>query len=316
MKRPDFRMLSLLIPATASAVGFFCFAVLAFSVVEMSSLSQEYRVALVRFGAHALAFGSEVGTLAAVVEIYRKPQREAWDWLALFISIASTFAAFGLSFTVMIGKDKIAFGPWFEFVGPLALALFAALDSYGGFVELGIYLRGQTLAAWYDSQRDEYGKSLDYELDVARKRSEHAAAMDAIAKPRETEELQRRIDELLTELRFANSIIDEYERMAPVDATPPPPAQNSAPLPTTGDESGTSGAPVATTPAKVETEVEPVVNQSPPLLPISVGEWREMRKALPTQPTSCAEVNAILVERGREPKPATTASRWVHEFDV
>jgi hypothetical protein len=66
---------SLLIPAAASSIGFFCFAVLAFSFTELSTLPADFRMALVLVGSFSLAFGSEVGTLSSVVEIYRKGER-------------------------------------------------------------------------------------------------------------------------------------------------------------------------------------------------------------------------------------------------
>ena len=93
----DYRLLSLLIPAAASSVGFFCFGVLAFSFTELATLPAAFRTGLVLVGSFALAFGSEVGTLASVVEIYRKPRRAAWDYLALAVSVLATVGARSLS---------------------------------------------------------------------------------------------------------------------------------------------------------------------------------------------------------------------------
>ena len=53
------RGLSLLIPSVAAAVGFFCFAVLAFGFTELETLSASFRRGLVITGAFTLAFGSE-----------------------------------------------------------------------------------------------------------------------------------------------------------------------------------------------------------------------------------------------------------------
>ena len=101
MERPrtmGIRGWSLLVPAIASSVGFFCFGVLAFGFTELSTLSDGFRKALVLTGSFSLAFGGEVGTLSGVVEIYRKNRRlEGWDRFALITSLMSTFGAFVLA---------------------------------------------------------------------------------------------------------------------------------------------------------------------------------------------------------------------------
>jgi len=142
MNRPKplgFRGLSLLLPSISSAIGFFCFAVLAYSFTEIQDLSAGFRRALVIVGAFTLAFGSEVGTLAQVVEIYRKPARVLWDWLALVISGAATVTSFVLAFAVLILRD-LAWVSLLRDYGAVVLGILAALDSYGGFMEFGLYL--------------------------------------------------------------------------------------------------------------------------------------------------------------------------------
>lgn len=144
-----FRGLSLLLPSIASAVGFFCFAVLAYSFTEIQGLSVGFRRGLVLVGAFTLAFGSEVGTLSNVVEIYRKPRRVIWDWLALVISGATTVTSFALAFAVLILRD-LAWVTMVRDYGAVALGVLAALDSYGGFVEFGLYLNS------HDARIDEW----------------------------------------------------------------------------------------------------------------------------------------------------------------
>lgn len=134
------RLLSLLIPACASGLGFFCFSVLAFGFTELAGLPEAFRRSLVLVGAFALAFGAEVGTLSSVVEIYRKGERLGrWDKAALVVSVLATFGAFVLSFAELLGA-RATWGAVVQLYGPVVLGLLAALDSYGGFMELGLYL--------------------------------------------------------------------------------------------------------------------------------------------------------------------------------
>lgn len=141
---------SLLVPALLSAVGFFCFGVLGFSFTELTVLPEAFRTTLVLTGAFALAFGAEVGTLSNVVEIYRKGQQvRGWDAIALAISILATFTAFILAFATLLGVSA-TWGATVRLYGPIALGLLAALDSYGNFLEFGLYLNS------YDARLESY----------------------------------------------------------------------------------------------------------------------------------------------------------------
>lgn len=133
------RGLSLLIPALGSSVGFFCFAVLAFSFTEFEALPATFRRGMVLVGAFSLAFGSEFGTLSNVIDIYRKQQQSAWDWAALIISGISTFMSFLLAFATLLNV-KATWSTSMQLYGPVILGILAALDSYGGFMEFGLYL--------------------------------------------------------------------------------------------------------------------------------------------------------------------------------
>lgn len=162
---------SLLLPAVASSVGFFAFGVLAFSFTELEALG-DFRRVLVIVGAITLAFGSEVGTLASVTEIYRKGEiLGKWDKFALGVSILATFGAFTLAFAELLGA-RATWGETVQMYGPVVLGLLAALDSYGGFMEFGLYLgtfdkrmsewvysfeefKRQTLAAEYAERQAE-----------------------------------------------------------------------------------------------------------------------------------------------------------------
>ena len=133
---------SLLVPSIASAIGFFAFAVLAFGFTELDTLPQAYRKALVLTGAFSLAFGSEVGTLSSVVEIYRKGETlRKWDRIALVISIASTVCAFILAFATLLNV-KATWSASVKLYFPILLGLLSGLDSYSNFLEFGLYLNG------------------------------------------------------------------------------------------------------------------------------------------------------------------------------
>lgn len=147
-KRPfhDFRAWSLLLPAAASAIGFFAFAVLAFSFTEMSTLSRSFRTSLVVIGAFALAIGGELGTLTNTIEVFRKSKKDAqyesatkWDWAGLVVSLAATMGEFLIAFAALLGV-KVTWSLPFQLWGPIALGLLSALDAYVGFMEVGLYL--------------------------------------------------------------------------------------------------------------------------------------------------------------------------------
>jgi hypothetical protein len=139
-KALGWRGLSLLVPACMSAIGFFAFAVMAFGFTEIETLAPGYRTTLVLVGAVSLAAGSEIGTLSAVVEIFRKNEQcKAWDWIGLGISALCTLTAFVLSFAALLGVQAT----WSEIVklyGPIILGALSALDAYSGFMEFGLYL--------------------------------------------------------------------------------------------------------------------------------------------------------------------------------
>ena len=206
MQRPQamgIRGWSLLIPAIASSVGFFCFAVLGFSFTELNVLPQQFRTALVLVGAFTLAFGSEVGTLANVVDIFRKGERlGGWDKLTLVVSVCSTMAAFILAFAELLGTNA----QWSDTVrlwGPIALGVLAAFDSYGGFLEFGLYLNtyDQRLTAWREAKQWH-----------ARARFEQAESAKFALQERE---LDAKLAELETQLKRSNAQKTEETRHAP-----------------------------------------------------------------------------------------------------
>jgi hypothetical protein len=165
---------SLLIPAMASSVGFFCFGVLGFGFTELDALSNVFRQALVLTGAFALAFGAEVGTLSSITEIYRKGERLGrWDKFALAVSVLATFSAFILAFASLLGV-KATWGATVQLYGPIFLGMLAALDSYGGFMEFGLYLNSydKRIKQWQGAFADFKKEQVQTQLDADRRLSE------------------------------------------------------------------------------------------------------------------------------------------------
>ena len=155
----DIRALSLLIPSIGSAIGFFCFAVLAFSFTEIAQLGATFRQVLVIGGALCLAFGGEIGTLATAVEVHRKERNGSattGDQRALKISIGATLGEFVIAFATLLGT-KARWGTAAQEWGVIALGILAVLDAYAGFREFGYYLGeyDERLEAWKQQRDDE-----------------------------------------------------------------------------------------------------------------------------------------------------------------
>jgi hypothetical protein len=140
---------SLLLPAIVTAIGLASFAVFAVSFTELDTLPQSFRTALVLVGAFSLAIGGEVGTVWSVVEIFRKDTRCLWDWSALVLSVAATIGAFVLAFAALLGV-RSTWAATVRNYGPIVQGVLIALDGYGLFAELGLYLRGydERLSEW------------------------------------------------------------------------------------------------------------------------------------------------------------------------
>ncbi|MFH1485947.1 MAG: C2H2-type zinc finger protein [Chloroflexota bacterium] len=159
----DFRAYSLLIPAAASAIGFFLFAILAFSFTELQN-----RRLLVIVGAVAIAFGGEVGTLSTAVEVHRKQKKgtaEKADHQALTISKLATAGEMLIAFATLLGT-KARWGQPVQEWGVILLGILAMFDAYTGFQELGFYL-GE-----YDERVEAWKKQRDAEAERLRAKQE------------------------------------------------------------------------------------------------------------------------------------------------
>lgn len=158
----DWRTWSLLIPGIASAIGFFCFAILTYSFAEIEALPATFRSTLVIFGAICVAAGAEIGTPFTVIEIYRKWLRNEtnnWDWWALAFSLCATLAEVLIGFAYLLGitaRWSAAFLEW----GPIVVGLLVALDAYGSLIELGFLFADyeNRMAIWLEEKAEAVGK--------------------------------------------------------------------------------------------------------------------------------------------------------------
>jgi hypothetical protein len=155
----DWRTYSLLVPMAFSVIGAAVFSVFTFAFDSIDILSPVVQDAMIVFAAVCVAFGAEVGTPGAVIEVFRKIRRHehnSWDFVALAVSLLATLVAIAIAFARRIGGDA----SWTEFViewGPAVVVGFVALDTYGGYIELGALFGSyeQRMEQWL-AERDAY----------------------------------------------------------------------------------------------------------------------------------------------------------------
>lgn len=207
---------SLLIPAIASSVGFFCFAVLAYSFTELATLPQTFRTALVLGGAFCLAFGSEIGTLSNIVEVYRKGETlKRWDKATLIISIMSTCGAFVLSFAELLGVNA-SWGSMVKSYGPIVLGLLAGLDGYTGFAEFGLYLNTfDRRMKQYQTQFEQWKKEqIEYQVNTSRRINEHRVNTALQQETGEKVSLTESIEQPKADIETARSVKQNNDALA------------------------------------------------------------------------------------------------------
>jgi len=140
---PILRLGSLLLPSIVGAIGFFCYATIAFALVELANVPPAFHYTLVIIGAPCVAFAAEMGTPASVVEVLRKKgmgkHLQFWDKAALVISICTTCTAFLMAFVNLLVLE-VWWADVVRLYGPAVLALVAGLDSYMLFGEFGLAL--------------------------------------------------------------------------------------------------------------------------------------------------------------------------------
>ncbi len=138
----DFRWYSLIIPPVGFSIGMVLFGLLGFSFVELRDMPALLRSNIVVMGSIGLAIGSELGTLPALLEVFRKVgagRAGVWDWIGLGVSVLTSITILIMSWAWLLQIDIL----WSESIrtyGPLVLGSLAILDFTAGGIEAGLYL--------------------------------------------------------------------------------------------------------------------------------------------------------------------------------
>lgn len=142
---------SMMFPLIGAAIGDFCFTVIALTYTEIGSFRPEFRLWFTQIGAITLAFGSAIGTLPTVVEIFRASDKPRYtDYIALGINGMTTLSAFVIAFAALLGKDAVVWTTISALWGPLFFGFLLMLDTIASAIVFGRYLRD------YDKRMQEY----------------------------------------------------------------------------------------------------------------------------------------------------------------
>jgi len=147
---------SMIIPLIGAGIGDFCFTVIALTYTEIGSFDPTFRLWFTKIGAIALAFGSAVGTLPTVIEIFRASDKPRYtDYIALGINGLTTLAAFVIAFAALLGKEAVVWAQLSALWGPLFFGFLLMLDTIASAIVFGRYLRD------YDKRIHEYQKKFE-----------------------------------------------------------------------------------------------------------------------------------------------------------
>jgi len=157
----DWRWWTLFIPNLFGAFGLFLFNVPGMGFVRLHSISTVWLNILVIGGTLAMMFGSDVGTLFAILEVFRKyakRETQQWDWIGIIVSIGASISSSILSwafqlYMVNVQADWIR---WAKIYMPLFATTFIILDLALSGAEAGMYL------GTYEKRLREWEKE-DYE---------------------------------------------------------------------------------------------------------------------------------------------------------
>jgi len=107
-------------------------------------------------GSALMVVGGEMGTIATVMEVWRKwkiGEAHLWDWLGIAVSLLATL---GNMFVVFSRQTELALAwvTWARSYGPLALLLCSSLDFYANAMELGLRQAsfGERWRKWNESR--------------------------------------------------------------------------------------------------------------------------------------------------------------------
>jgi len=164
----DWRAWVLIVPPVMSAVGLFLFGLLGLAFTEVRTIPAAWRYRTVIAASFAVAFGGEIGTASAIIEIFRKAgarQAQSWDWIGLVVSALTSMTVIVLSWAYLLRVD-VSWSSAVRELGPLAVGVLTVLDFYISGAEAGLYLAqyDQRLLAWKTDYETELYRRANGEL--------------------------------------------------------------------------------------------------------------------------------------------------------
>jgi len=136
---------TLWVPCVIGGIGLFLFNVPGVGFIRLYDFPPKWLNFLVVGGALFMMFGSDVGTVFSIFEIFRKYTdmgTRMWDWIGLVISVCASIAASSLSFAFQLSNVGVEAG-WIaqaKMYGPLLAVVFIILDLIMSSAEAGMYL--------------------------------------------------------------------------------------------------------------------------------------------------------------------------------
>jgi hypothetical protein len=221
---PDWRALSLGVPAAVFTIGSVAYLGEVFFPGALTQHDARH------FGTWLMVVGSEVGSLPAMVEVWRKVGIGRARWYDYFGMVVSTLTTM-LGFIIIWAREYIEVDAiWMQFIrqwGPLAALPLTVLDFvFGDGLELGLYLtykENDARAARLQSLRDELGEETA-RLEIERQR----ALLRNQAQPNE-QQLRNQVEELRASLQDVNQenarLEAQLRNQAQPNATEAQPAQ-------------------------------------------------------------------------------------------
>lgn len=166
----DWRWWSLVVPSVATAFGLFLFGVFAVGFTQLRDLPDQIKFIVVALGAVCIPFGSELGTVSSVIEIFRKhfgpTGATKLDWAGLITSTCTSITGVILSWAYLLSSDT-AWSSDVRTWGPLVFGALMVLDFTFSLLETGAYLGSydKRFQEWYKRDFSPWIKKKEKMLD-------------------------------------------------------------------------------------------------------------------------------------------------------
>lgn len=166
----DWRWWSLVVPSIATAFGLFLFGVFAVDFTQLRELPDQVKFVVVFAGAICIPFGSELGTVSSVIEIFRKhfgpTGATKLDWAGLVTSTCTSIVGVVLSWAYLLSSDT-SWSVNVKNYGPLVFGALMVLDFTFSLLETGSYLGSydKRFHEWYKKEFTPWIKGKEKMLD-------------------------------------------------------------------------------------------------------------------------------------------------------